>query len=219
MTSLIDLNDPKENQTFGFWNIFSGIEDDFRSLEIRNEFECYINNSWRVACFSEDYLVTNTNHIKLGYDHPNMWAHYADKYKGICLVFDKSELFREANIDNINFFYDEIKYCELIEYPQFNPELFKEKSNIYFTRYLTENLGPFFFQKYLNWDNEHEKRIVHFGDKSMISVKNSFRGIIVGTYFDIALIPLLRIVSNHDLWIEQIKIVDGRLFPIPFEFQ
>lgn len=217
LSSLTELNDPKENQTFGFNDIFSEIEYNFKYFEIRNAFEQYIRNQCKVSCFSGDYMV-NANHFKFGFEHPNLWTHYADDYKGVCLVFDKSTILNEANINNINSFHDDVKYSELIIYPQISPDVFTQDINEYLRSYLCSNLSPFFYQKYLNWDNEHENRIVKFGEENKLSIKKSLIGIIIGTYFDSGLNSLLQKLNYQDIWIEQIKIIEGRLLPVLYDF-
>ena len=88
------------------------------------------------------------------------------------MVFDKSEIRKEANTNNINSFHDEVKYSEFIIYPQISPDVFKMDLNEYLTNYLCTNVGPFFYQKYLNWNNEHENRIVLIGDDEKTPIKN-----------------------------------------------
>lgn len=216
LSPITEMNDPKENKTFGFGDIYTDFEDNFELTKIQNAFEQYLTENCKLACFASDHLLEFNNFVKFGYDHPPMWSHYANKYTGVCLVLDKKKILEL--LDNESFFIKDIKYSHLIKYPSMSPELYEKNSIQYFKKYITENIDSLFFQKFNDWNYEHETRIFHLGDQNYFSIKGALVGIFIGTEFDKKLIDLLiNLTSENDIWIEQIKIKDGRLFPIPLE--
>jgi len=59
-----------------------------------------INNNFVVTCFSETY------------DNELMWAHYADKHRGICVEYDMSKMENDPNISYNKFFTYPVIYSE-----------------------------------------------------------------------------------------------------------
>jgi hypothetical protein len=57
---------------------------------------------------------------------------------------------------------------------------------------------------------------VHIGEQEFVSIENSIKGIYIGPEFDKKLDNLLELIIKPDIWISQLKIKDGNLFPIDY---
>jgi hypothetical protein len=218
LSSLVDVNDPKENKSFGFGSIYTEFEDWHRETWAKITFESFIKKTCKLTCFCGDYTIkeNGTDFLKLGFDHPTMWAHYADNYRGMCIVLDEQAFKEQIGIDNDKFFFNSIQYRNVIDFPPIIKIDYDEDRDGYFEKYIKENHESFFFQKYSHWSHEHEKRLVHIGKQEFVSIENSLKGIYIGPEFDKRLDNLLDLIIKKDIWISQLKIKDGNLFPIDY---
>ena len=210
----MNTNDPKENKTFGFWNIFENCND-FKRDEIEKAFKIFLENYCKLICFSLDYTISknNTDFYISGFNHPTMWAHYGDNYRGICIVLDQN-IFQTDNFQKNDDLFDFVNYESVLKFPSINQDEWKKRQDDYFKEFLIENAKEFFFTKYFHWQSENEKRFVHLGSKKYCSIENSIAGVFLGYDFDDNLISLLQKLLPKNTWIEKISIIDGRLFPI-----
>ncbi len=85
-----NTNDPKENKSFAFDDLYKKV-DDFKKAEVQRSFELVLKEYCKVICFSADYEEKGEGKpwYKCDLLHPNVWAHYGDAYKGICLIINK----------------------------------------------------------------------------------------------------------------------------------
>ena len=106
-----------------------------------------------------------------------MWAHYADKHSGVCLVFDKSKFINEVKLLYSTPLYKEIDYKgPMWVHPN------------YFEQYLTKSeqeilqafQNPLLFTKHIDWQCENEFRIIVFQKKFEIRINNCLTKIIFG---------------------------------------
>jgi hypothetical protein len=218
LSSIVDVNDPKENKSFGFGSIYTEFEDWHKETWAKITFESFIKKTCKLTCFCGDYTIkeNGTDFLKFGFDHPTMWAHYADSYRGMCIVLDEQAFKDQIGIDNDKFFFDSIQYRNIIDFPPIIKNDYDEDRAGYFEKYIKKNHESFFFQKYCHWSHEHEKRLVHIGKQEFISLQNSLKGIYIGPEFDKRLDNLLDLIIKKDIWISQLKIKDGNLFPIDY---
>lgn len=94
VATIMDLNDPFEMVCY------SSPDKDVRKK--LSDFKAAIANKFGLICFSQSFRS------------PIQWAHYANKHKGICLVFDVSAHnmhFVECKVGRINF--DVAQYADL----------------------------------------------------------------------------------------------------------
>lgn len=112
---------------------------------------------------TEDYENKN------GFDIPALWGHYANKGKGVCLVFDKALLLN--NLDD-NYLYESIRYDD-------------DTSTMSLFGEITEN-GIVdlderqLFEKSSDWKYEQEFRIISkAGNTNFLSFGNSLIAVIL----------------------------------------
>lgn len=90
-----------------------------------------------------------------GYAISAMWGHYADKGKGVCLVFDKKKLL--ASLPR------KVWYRSVIYTTRSNVEMFVQGTSI--EEHLNKNYVDVFFKKTLDWSYEQEYRLLMRGDE------------------------------------------------------
>ena len=97
MGSYQGLNDPRESKTwpFAFYS-HSLIGNRLFRPELFAEATRNIVQKTLVLCCSRDDPCikgdSDDRPIRSGYGHPRMWAQYADRHKGVCLVLDQNLL-------------------------------------------------------------------------------------------------------------------------------
>ena len=96
--SYLLTNDPKETKQWEF-NIGSNENSDLNKYDMGNlsrQLSDALKSRTKVVCFSKDRSPLSGNHLtdiyQRGFCKPRMWAQYAEKHTGVCLVFDKSKL-------------------------------------------------------------------------------------------------------------------------------
>lgn len=89
--SLMGMNDPRESHRSSFGSInlpleklFPGYYSDKTHNDCLFKFGDMVKQRLQVICFS------GANHR--GWDNEMMWAHYADRQRGVCLEFDEARL-------------------------------------------------------------------------------------------------------------------------------
>lgn len=217
LSNYLHTNDPKESKTFGFWSILESCHD-FKAAKIKKAFKSYLNRYCKLLCFSTDYQIlrNKTDFYFSGFDHPTMWAHYGNNYKGVCIVLYK-ENFKSNNFQEENDLFDNVDYVNPLNFPSINQSHWEDRKDEYFKEYLKENAIHFFFSKHKHWQSEDELRLVHLGSKVFCSIENSIAGIYLGNEFDKSLIGVLGKMLPSNVWVHRMSINDGRLFPIPID--
>ncbi|WP_239257264.1 DUF2971 domain-containing protein [Listeria ilorinensis] len=105
-SSFKNVNDPKESKEwpFQFYGNNIGTVEKFSS-KIYYDINNYIKEHWLTACFSIDKEGEEI------WKNLKMWDSYADRNKGVCLVFDKDKLKKNLSRNTNNFlFHRDIEY-------------------------------------------------------------------------------------------------------------
>lgn len=89
-----------------------------------------------------------------GFDIPAMWAHYADKGNGVCLVFDKKKLLRHVRSNWLN---GQVKYIREFDNNIVASEV-KTKQDV--VNFIKNKSNEIFLCKSEDWAYEQEFRIV-----------------------------------------------------------
>lgn len=207
LSSFLESNDPKESQTFGFWSILENC-DDWLRYDIKNEFECYLRNECKQLCFSTDYIIKNrkTSFKIAGYKNPVMWAHYAAKSKGVCLVINK-RLFIDQHKHLIK---NRVKYKSMLKFPKIDMNKWKNEKELYFKQYLLQNANELFFQKNFHWSSEHEIKFIGIETQEFCSIEDSLYGVYLGPDINEEHIELAYKLIPESKRIEKVIIDDGR---------
>ncbi len=184
--------DPFENT---FPNIiFSNIYDKENALvkdgiELKKEILNSYSNIKQI-CFCKnknEFFPLSLNNY--GFMKSRMWDQYADKYKGVCLAFSKSELLKENNCKPE--FYEDVKY---IDYDNFdsidsgysiNMNTLYEKGIEYYKDLVINGLQfrRSCFIKSKDYEGENEFRIIDVSENCCptLSINNSLKAIIVSS--------------------------------------
>lgn len=142
---------------------------------------CHFNPSW-----NSKYPLFEA--YKYGTSRSSMWAHYSDRHKGVCIVFDGKALdnhIRDKVRNDGRVRHGFVKYS----YEACSQRLIgKNKEEIW------ENYRPNFLCKSPDWKTEHEFRwLVQIENDSrlFVSIENAIKAVIVGHEFDSECLPLL----------------------------
>ena len=196
-TASYDWSDPKCNATFARASVLS-----------QN-----IQTEAHVFCTSRD------DDWHKGYAIPSLWAHYAGKHKGVCLVLDKEKLIASIkeqypNVDWLR--HQDITY-ELDEYEMERAFHFiiqgGEADNIV-NKHIKKHEETLFFGKDISWKYEQEFRIVILTkDKECIEIpiENDFlKGIVLGSDFPTCYLPSIEaFAEKHTFEVMTIHWLNG----------
>lgn len=108
---------------------------------------------------------------RFGFDIPAMWAHYAERGDGVCLLFDKKLILKE--IGKNRYKYAKIKY---IKDPNNEYHFDKEYDDI--EEFYLKN-KELFVTKSNDWSYEQEFRILNYIDNKDLNIKDALVGIIL----------------------------------------
>lgn len=195
--NLYKMNDPKEANRwpFKFYDEYS--ESSYKEIG-KQAFEAvdqYIKAHWLIACFKEEPFVRNDTDINdqtRAYFDMRMWDQYADKHKGVCIIFDYEKLLNTISISSeFNAYYGSVKYLsQYINRAEDPFALSFHQINLCGLNKILETQTPkfhedFFFTKSLSWSEEHEFRIaLHSKEKEveyyLHNFKDAISGIILG---------------------------------------
>lgn len=106
-------------------------------------------NKYKSISFTEDKTG------KRGFEIDSLWGYYAEKGKGVCLVFDKSKLISQFKGKTIFQRYGRIKYIK-----KFTNALFFEDGNISVDKQIKRKCKDIFFTKSTDWHMENEYRFL-----------------------------------------------------------
>jgi len=235
-------NDPRENKDwqFGFetnasFDSVSG--EEFASIE--REATVLAKNTCKLLCLTEDgdgAVGFGINKIyDRGFCRPRMWAQYADKHKGVCLIFDREQLrvAIEASVEaSSRLFRGSVVYRNRSQaQPLINNHFLLDFDSIrgrgldntireHVSRYWRE----LFFEKAEDWRDEREFRWVVWDtnhEQHFVGFEKALRGIIVGPDFDESSGPdLHRYREEYDLQVAQLRWKNGvpevvpRMWPV-----
>lgn len=192
--------DPMESDEFTHVGIFSNLKSNLDSNPEREELARVINGynklgdeinklrgQVKFACFCIDRESPQSMPWDKAAFRSRMWSQYADKHKGLCLVFDKAELIttisakKDAGLPDMpickNVIYkNETERMDLLLH---EGDLLKSASTL-----LSESIDSYIFTKLKDYENESEFRIAyHSGDNQefeLIDTGNSLCGVLLG---------------------------------------
>lgn len=198
-------NDPREYKDFVFARENMSFENT-NNVQITDEhITNLIRKHCKMTCFSTDYKYFG------GYEYSRMWALYGDNHTGVCIGIDKEKFIEEnKTIIKPDFF-------KTICYTEFNINKMTEHIVIDYDRiskdglyaYIHGELRPkhinyFFFTKDLEWESEHECRLIYFSqskENEYCSIKNCLDSIFLGIDFNMNYLPSIKsVVSGTNLY-------------------
>ncbi|MDY4132854.1 DUF2971 domain-containing protein [Treponema sp.] len=204
---LSDMNDPVEFRPLENTLSFAG-DVDFEQLKKRHN-ELTVsnnrrNNKIRVLSFSVDdthiedeifkKCVSFDNNLNHGWARTGMWAHYGDKHKGICLIFNRNKLIEAAKTNHdIKFEHQKIEYSN--NFHDFEEACSVDLNDINIDKdftsfYMTKDKQKYLFQKCMDFISEQEYRFLFisdtFTDKEpyKFNFEDALEGVIFSDRFD-----------------------------------
>ncbi len=197
--SLEKMNDPLEFEDHhGQPLMYQGERSEEEYEEMVCDYEGAVSEkerSVRFASFSMDRYPCCNNFSK-GWARSRMWAQYADNHKGVCLVFDKTNLIKafESSFKN-----DVCRtYCKEIDYTN-NLQLLGDTLSLPCKSLLTEDKIDFLFRKSADFRDEQEFRLLLINStlrdsKEIVSfsIADSICGVITGARFPTENKPALK---------------------------
>lgn len=193
--NLNDLNEKEVNFSFQDW---------WNGLKIKK----YIVEECHLISFSRNFQIDDS-FCECGCNHPRMWAQYADKNKGACIVINE-EKFIELNRPVLN----EIFWK--IENVNYKPYIYNDnptESSIP-KNFIGNNYKKIFFEKHNDWKQEDERRLFCIGGPEYLSINNCIEFICLGNKFD-----SISYSKLSDIIISNIEKDFAKLTPHDFTFQ
>lgn len=180
------MRDPLENQQWRFTFSGRGARDDaavIADVEEQTEFERRANVETRARSHllsltidTEPQLDGEREPFCYGWARARMWEQYAERYSGVCLVFDRELLtqrFTEAleGGEVTGTYHRPVIYDGAgMQKPIIEADAARSDPD-FFTGYVEANHGALFFTKILDWQTEHEYRFVAIAaDGSSLSI-------------------------------------------------
>jgi hypothetical protein len=163
-------NDPKESKDWQFAGYRGRIAQTFVDLG----FSEAIKRSARLACFCSDQPGLTGNHLDdillRGFARPRMWAQYAEKHTGVCLIFDRARLLDRVRdqFPDCSVRSGEVAYANRVNIPRIFDGEFAIDLNMYdrmgadayAAHHIEKYAGPLFFEKLEDWRTEVEWRVL-----------------------------------------------------------
>jgi hypothetical protein len=178
--SFTTTNDPKETKSWDFDLITFEDRDlgKYSKSDMSERFSSDLKSAAKVACFCVDLGPLTGEPIsdiyRRGYSKARMWAQYADRHTGVCLVFDKEKLLASVrqHLGKHRIAHGKVSYRDAPQLSRIEHQAFSIDIDLY------ESLGPFeyarehlkrhghslFFEKLVDWRDEMEWRVVVFAD-------------------------------------------------------
>lgn len=202
-SSYVGTNDPKESKSWEFDLGTNGGTDlgKYKMSEMSGWLSVALKGEAKIACFSMDSKGLSGNHMqdifRRGFSKPRMWAQYADKHAGVCLVFDRkrlNELVEERFSSEHLVLSGPVTYTnrEVIR-NLYNPDDQQYTINLdhletvgqerYVMDHLNTHYKRLFFEKMEDWRDESEWRIVVFSKNNenlYLDYKDALVGIVFG---------------------------------------
>lgn len=226
-------NDPKEAKAWSLSVVTRQgyLGDDHADPGLPLRVAAWLKSNAYLCCFSSDAPSLTGDHTKdillRGLAKPRMWAQYADRHRGFCLVFDKSRLIdclRKQVTDRL-IFEDQVTYRDRpflssifrpnafsIEYDELREQGFK----IYCHNHAIRHIDELYFEKLTDWRDESEWRLLFLGSVSeppLVDISDALTGVVHGADvsetdearaleltkgLDVGHVPL--VWSNHCPW-------------------
>ncbi|MDO9635219.1 MAG: DUF2971 domain-containing protein [Paludibacter sp.] len=218
--NVINTNDPWESKLrfFSICNLtgagyadgISGLKNilqDISAFNLLNDKSINLFKKFLVLCFTCSF---NYNNRRVhGYNQPRMWSQYGENHKGFCFEVDEKKIIKLIVSSYSNNF---IKYEKVTYKDKFEKIEYSLSINGKFERFVDLHYKNIFFQKNINWSDEHEYRIlIKSAQKIEVSINDCIKAIYVGENFNSAFIPLLDHYSGK-LQVPIYKIISRDLF-------
>lgn len=152
----------------------------------------FIIKECRLLSFSRD-VVKSHKISEWGFDHPRMWAQYADNHSGACVVLNERKVLQKnkhllsSNYSKIeNVVYHNWIISDKTEDLQDAREILKKRYR------------DLFFKKHKDWKHEGERRLLLIGDADFLDIAGCIEYICLGSRFsDENYRKLIDVLDSH----------------------
>jgi hypothetical protein len=199
--SYVDTNDPKETKS---WHFQFGTNENrdlgrYRYAELSRWLTDELKRKTKLVCFSMDTQPLTGDHVRdifnRGFSKPRMWAQYAERHAGVCLVFDRAKLaekFKEQLSAYHLVISGPVRYVNRSVIPDLLTDneytinidvLETHGQEAYVQRHLRTFYQRLFFEKMTDWRDETEWRWVVFAptaEELHIKFEDSLVGLMFG---------------------------------------
>jgi len=140
----------------------------------------YVKEHCRLTCFCQNYKVSDSPFVEGDYNHPRMWAQYADNNKGVCIIIDEDK-FLEINEEILQdkfYTFENIEYKPYLYDKTVNSSLYENSFN-----FVSKYYKHIFFRKHTDWREECERRFWGIDIPEFLSIDGCIEYICLGRKF------------------------------------
>jgi hypothetical protein len=200
------MNDPRESHPWSFGGINIPLETLFPDYKNETHIDCQmrfgkmIKDRLQVICFS--------GAKKEGWNNEMMWAHYAEKQRGVCLEFDTEELTTvvENHFPSSDWVLEDVNY---IQNPVDSPWIYWNTSisiEYNFNQNIKRIYRDLILHKSHFWEKEDEKRLIFLDHSNAVylPIKPCLKAIYLGIGFPRIYLPAIEnLIVGWDVKIYQ----------------
>ena len=225
LNTFSETNDPRESKawTFNLWTTGKYDLGRYNMQEMSAWFSNVLKSKARLACFVRDQAPLTGDHtrdiLQRGLARARMWAQYADKHRGVCLVFDKARVIKAvtAHLSPRLCWVGDVVYRDHYIVRSAPPhefainvdELEALGPEQYAQRHVDLYHHQLFFEKLTDWKDEVEWRVVVLGqdeDPLHLPIESALVGVIHGVSIDIDISEQL-IIQTEGRSVEHMGII------------
>jgi Protein of unknown function (DUF2971) len=192
-------NDPKESKEWKMipFTMEQHSTDDFVNSKLHMHVATKLKSSAYLSCFCSDTLNLTGDHtvdiLKRGLARPRMWAQYADRHRGFCLVFDREILLKKIKeqFPARTVLHGHVNYIDRSWANRLDPHAFRVEYDLllkvgldeYCRLHINHYSKELYFDKLRDWRDEHEWRIVLLepnGPPSLLNFEDALVGVVHG---------------------------------------
>lgn len=199
LNSFSSTNDPKESKCWRLtpFTTQNPAPEKLFDRDLAQQIAENLKRTVFLACFCSDSEGLSGDHTKdillRGLARPRMWAQYAEKHQGFCLVFDKAKLLERIaqQFPDRLFLFGPVTYRDQSWSTRIDPNPFRIEfdhlQEIGVTEYSKKHMLHYarelYFEKLTDWRDEKEWRVVlmdHTGPPSLLKFEDSLVGVVHG---------------------------------------
>jgi hypothetical protein len=140
----------------------------------------YITQNCKLISFCTNYHFENSQTMQAGYNHPRLWAQYADNNTGACIAINEQK-FKEIIYQKYT---DRFCIFEPVDYSLDTQDVIYHNT-ISYEAFVKTHYKHLFFKKHIDWQQEYEERLFIIGTTDQyISILDCVEFIVLGNKFE-----------------------------------
>ncbi len=153
---------------FGRLNNMNDIHETSKSMFAKSNMQEFpeelLNELYNEIYRYRQISLTQDTQDKCGFDLHNMWGLYANKFDGVCLVFDKNKLLEQIKKSKDDIYEGEVSYNRDVD-----SSVIIDNTKV--SSEIQKNAERLFFQKRKEWEHEQEFRLIK---KCPVEIKEEY---------------------------------------------